>query len=186
MVVRAGAKGLLREVPLQAGQYALPGATLARVDPIPLRLKAVLRIPENQAKDVAIGQKASIDTRNGIAPGHVSRIDPASSAGTVTVDVAIEGEPPAGARSDLSVDGVIEIARLENVLHTGRPAYGQPDATIGIFKLVEGGRYAQRVSIRLGRTSVTSVEIKEGLAPGDVVILSDMSRWDNVDRVRIR
>jgi len=186
MVVRAGAKGLLREVPLQAGQYALPGATLARVDPIPLRLKAVLRIPENQAKDVAIGQKASIDTRNGIAPGHVSRIDPASSAGTVTVDVAIEGEPPAGARSDLSVDGVIEIARLENVLHTGRPAYGQPDATIGIFKLVEGGRYAQRISVRLGRTSVTSVEIKDGLSSGDVVILSDMSRWDNVDRVRIR
>ncbi|MGQ0703979.1 MAG: HlyD family secretion protein [Gemmatimonadales bacterium] len=186
MVVRAGARGLLREVPLQVGQYALPGATLARVDPLPLRLKAVLRIPENQAKDVAIGQKASIDTRNGIAPGHVSRIDPASSAGTVTVDVALEGTPPAGARSDLSVDGVIEIARLTNVLYTGRPAYGQTDATIGIFKLVDGGRYAQRVSARLGRTSVTSVEIKEGLSPGDVVILSDMSRWDNVDRVRIK
>jgi HlyD family secretion protein len=186
MVVRAGAHGLLREVPLQVGQYALPGATLARVDPIPLRLKAVLRIPENQAKDVAIGQKASIDTRNGIAPGHVSRIDPASSGGTVTVDVALDSTPPAGARSDLSVDGVIEIARLDNVLYTGRPAYGQTDATIGIFKLVEGGRYAQRVSIRLGRTSVTSVEIKEGLSPGDIVILSDMSRWDNVDRVRIK
>ncbi len=186
MVVRAGAKGLLREVPFQVGQYALPGATLARVDPIPLRLKAVLRIPENQAKDVAIGQKAAIDTRNGIAPGHVSRIDPASSGGTVTVDVALDGEPPAGARSDLSVDGVIEVARLDNVLYTGRPAYGQTDATIGLFKLVEGGRYAQRVSVRLGRTSVTSVEIKEGLQPGDVVILSDMSRWDNVDRVRIK
>ena len=186
MVVRAGAKGLLREVPMQVGQYALPGATLARVDPIPLRLKAVLRIPENQAKDVTIGQKAMIDTRNGIAPGHVSRIDPASTAGTVTVDVAIDGEPPAGARSDLSVDGVIEVARLDNVLYTGRPAYGQTDATIGLFKLVEGGRYAQRVSVRLGKTSVTSVEIKEGLQPGDMVILSDMSRWDNVDRVRIR
>lgn len=186
MVVRAGAKGLLREVPLQVGQYALPGATLARVDPVPLRLKAVLRIPENQAKDVAIGQKASVDTRNGIAPGHVSRIDPASSAGTVTVDVALDGEPPAGARSDLSVDGVIEIARLDHVLYTGRPAYGQSDATIGIFKLVEGGRYAQRVTIRLGRTSVTNVEVKDGLAPGDIVILSDMSRWDNVDRVRIK
>ncbi len=186
MVVRAGAHGLLREVPMQVGQYALPGATLARVDPIPLRLKAVLRIPENQAKDVAIGQKASIDTRNGIAPGHVSRIDPASSGGTVTVDVALDGEPPAGARSDLSVDGVIEIARLDNVLYTGRPAYGQQDATIGLFKLVEGGKYAQRVSVRLGRTSVTSVEIKDGLAPGDIVILSDMSRWDNVDRVRIK
>jgi HlyD family secretion protein len=186
MVVRAGAHGLLREVPLQIGQYALPGATLARIDPIPLRLKAVLRIPENLAKDITIGQKASIDTRNGIAPGHVSRIDPASSLGTVTVDVALEGTPPAGARSDLSVDGVIEIARLSNVLYTGRPSYGQSDASIGIFKLVDGGRYAQRVSVRLGRTSVTSVEIKEGLSAGDIVILSDMTRWDNVDRVRIK
>ncbi len=186
MVVRAGTKGLLREVPLQAGQYALPGATLARVDPIPLRLKAQLRIPENQAKDVAIGQKASIDLRVGVAPGHVSRIDPASTAGTVTVDVALDGTPPAGARSDLSVDGVIELARLDNVLYTGRPAYGQADGNVGIFKLVEGGRYAQRVSVRLGKTSVTSVQIIDGLVPGDVVILSDMTRWDNVDRVRIR
>jgi multidrug resistance efflux pump len=186
MVVRAGAHGLLREVPLQAGQYALPGTTLARVDPIPLRLKAQLRIPENQARDVAIGQKAAIDTRGGIAPGHVSRMDPASTAGTVTIDVALDGTPPAGARSDLSVDGVIETARLSNVLYTGRPAYGQTDGTIGVFKLVDGGKYAQRVSVRLGKTSVTSVEIKEGLAPGDVIILSDMSRWDNVDRVRIK
>jgi HlyD family secretion protein len=186
MVVRAGIHGVLREVPLQSGQYATAGTTLARIDPIPLRLKAVLRIPENQAKDVAIGQKALIDTRNGIAPGHVSRIDPASSAGTVTVDVALDGTPPAGARSDLSVDGVIELARLKNVVFTGRPAYGQSDATIGIFKLVDNGRYAQLVTVRLGRTSVTSVEIKEGLSPGDVVILSDMSRWENVDRVRIK
>ena len=186
MVVRAGIHGVLREVPLQSGQYATAGTTLARIDPVPLRLKAQLRVPENQAKDLAIGQKASIDTRNGIAPGHVSRIDPASTAGTVIVDVALEGTPPAGARSDLSVDGVIEIARLKNVLFTGRPAFGQQDATIGIFKLVEGGRYAQRVTVRLGRTSVTSVEIKDGLAPGDIVILSDMSRWDNVDRVRIK
>jgi len=186
MVVRAGIHGVLREVPLQSGQYATAGTTLARIDPIPLRLKAVLRIPENQAKDVAIGQKALIDTRNGIAPGHVSRIDPASSAGTVTVDVALDGTPPAGARSDLSVDGVIELARLKNVVFTGRPAYGQSDATIGIFKLVDNGRYAQLVTVRLGRTSVTSVEIKEGLSPGDIVILSDMSRWENVDRVRIK
>jgi len=186
MVVRAGAHGVLREVPLQEGQYALPGSILARVDPEPLKLKAELRIPETQAKDVAIGQKAAIDTRNGIAAGHVSRIDPASSLGTVTVDVALDGTPPAGARPDLSVDGVIEIARLKNVLFTGRPAYGQADATVGVFKLVEGGRYAQLVSVRLGRTSVNSVEIKEGLAPGDVVILSDMSRWDNVNRVRIK
>jgi len=186
MVVRAGIHGVLREVPLQSGQYATAGTTLARIDPIPLRLKAVLRVPENQAKDLAIGQKAFIDTRNGIAPGHVSRIDPASSGGTVTVDVALEGTPPAGARSDLSVDGVIEIARLKNVLFTGRPAYGNQDAPIGIFKLVEGGKYAQRVTVRLGRTSVTSVEIKDGLVPGDIVILSDMTRWDNVERVRIK
>lgn len=186
MVVRAGAHGLLREVPLQAGQYALPGTTLARIDPLPLRLMARLRVPENQAKDLAIGQKASIDTRNGIAPGHVSRIDPASSGGTVTVDVALDGTPPAGARSDLSVDGVIEIARLKNVLFTGRPAYGNPEAPVGLFKLVDGGKYAQLVTVRLGKTSVTSVEIKDGLQPGDVVILSDMTRWENVDRVRIK
>lgn len=186
MVVRAGANGVLQEIPLQVGQYAQAGMTLAKVVPSPQRLKAVLRIPETQAKDVAIGQKASIDLRNALAPGHVSRIDPASINGTVTVDVVLDGVPPAGARPDLSVDGVIEIARMSNVLFTGRPPYGQSDATIGIFKLVENGKYAERVSIRLGRTSVNSVEIKEGLAKGDVVILSDMSRWDNVNRVRIK
>jgi multidrug resistance efflux pump len=186
MVVRAGARGVLQEIPLEVGQYAQAGATLAKVVPTPQRLKAVLRIPETQAKDLSIGQKASIDTRNGIAAGHVIRIDPASINGTVTVDVALDGTLPGGARPDLSVDGVIEIARMKNVLFTGRPAYGQSDATIGIFKLIDGGRYAQRVSVRLGRTSVNSVEIKDGLAPGDVVILSDMSRWDNVDRVRIK
>jgi HlyD family secretion protein len=186
MVVRAGIHGVLREVPLQSGQYATAGTTLARVDPLPLRLKAVLRIPETQAKDLAIGQKAAIDTRNGVAAGHVSRIDPASSNGTVAVDVALDAAPPAGARSDLSVDGVIEIARLKNVLYTGRPAYGQSESTVGLFKVVEGGNYAQRISVRVGRTSVNSVELKDGLAPGDVVILSDMSRWDNVDRVRIK
>jgi HlyD family secretion protein len=186
MVVRAGTHGVLSEIPLQIGQYAQAGATLAKVVPIPLRLKAVLRIPETQAKDLAIGQKASIDTRNGILPGHVSRIDPSSTLGTVTVDVALDGTPPPSARPDLSVDGVIEIARMKNVLYTGRPPYGQTDATIGIFKLVDGGKYAQQVSVRLGRTSVNSVEIKEGLAKGDVVILSDMSRWDNTDRVRIK
>jgi HlyD family secretion protein len=186
MVVRAGAKGVLQEIPLEVGQYAQAGATLAKVVPTPLRLKAVLRIPEVQAKDVAIGQKASIDTRNGLAAGHVVRSDPASINGTVTVDVALDGTPPAGARPDLSVDGVIEIARMSNVLYMGRPPYGQSDAPIGIFKLVEGGKYAVRVTVRLGRTSVNSVEIKEGLNPGDVVILSDMSRWDNVERVRIK
>ena len=186
MVVRAGTHGVLSEIPLQIGQYAQAGATLAKVVPIPLRLKAVLRIPETQAKDVAIGQKATIDTRNGFAPGHVARIDPSSTLGTVTVDVALDGTPPAGARPDLSVDGVVETARMSNVLYTGRPPYGQTDATIGIFKLVEGGKYAEQVSVRLGRTSVNSVEIKEGLAKGDVVILSDMQRFDNVTRVRIK
>jgi len=177
---------VLSEIPLQIGQYAQAGATLAKVVPMPLRLKAVLRIPETQAKDLAIGQKALIDTRNGIAPGHVARIDPSSTLGTVTVDVALDGTPPAGARPDLSVDGVVEIARMSNVLYTGRPPYGQTDATIGIFKVVEGGKYAEQVSVRLGRTSVNSVEIKEGLAKGDVVILSDMQRFDNVTRVRIK
>jgi HlyD family secretion protein len=186
MVVRAGANGVLQEVPLQIGQYANPGAVLARVVPSPLRLKAVLRIPETQANGITIGQPAKIDTRNGIAGGRVSRIDPAAAAGTVTIDVALDSTLPPGARPDLSVDGVIEIARLENVLFMGRPAYGQSDATVGLFKLVQDGGHAERVSVRLGRTSVNAVEIREGLAPGDVVILSDMTRWDGVDRVRIK
>jgi multidrug resistance efflux pump len=186
MVVRAGANGVLQEVPLQIGQYANPGAVLARVVPSPLRLKAVLRIPETQANGITIGQRAQVDTRNGIAMGKVSRMDPAAAAGTVTIDVALDSTLPPGARPDLSVDGVIEIARLENVLFMGRPAYGQSDATVGLFKVSQDGRHAERVSVRLGRTSVNAVEIRDGLAPGDVVILSDMTRWDGVDRVRIK
>lgn len=186
MVVRAGAKGVLQELPLQVGQYANPGMTLARVVPTPQRLKAVLRIPEQQARDVTIGQKASIDTRNGIAIGRVVRIDPASVAGTVTVDVAFDGELPAGARPDLSVDGTIEIERLPDVLHMNRPTYGQANSTVGLFKLVDGGANAVRVSVRLGRTSVNAVEILEGLAVGDVVILSEMTRYDAVDKVRLK
>src|ERR1041384_6718277 len=185
---RRGARGARAGAPRPrgAGQCAQAGAPRAKVVPTPPRLKAVLRIPETQAKDLSIGQKASIDTRNGLASGHVARIDPSSINGTVTVDVTLDGTLPGGARPDLSVDGVIEIARLKNVLYTGRPAYGQTDGTIGIFKLEEGGRYAQRVSVRLGRMSVSSVELKDGLSAGDVVILSDMSRWDEVDRVRIK
>lgn len=186
MVVRAGADGVLQEMPLQVGQWANPGAVLARIVPVPQRLKAVLRIPEVQAKDVQVGQSATIDTRNGLAPGHVTRIDPAVINGTVTVDVALNGEPPAGARPDLSVDGVIELERLTDVLHTGRPAYGQSNSTISLFRLVDGGRGAERVSVSLGRTSVNQVEILGGLQRGDQVILSDMSRWDAVDRVRIK
>jgi multidrug resistance efflux pump len=184
MVVKAGAKGTLQELPLEVGQWAQSGATLARIVE-PGRLKAVLRIPETQAKDVALGQPAAIDTRNGIVRGRVSRIDPAVQNGTVTVDVRLEGELPRGVRPDLSVDGTIQVERLNNVLHVGRPAYGQPNSTVGLFKLIEGGAAAVRTSVRLGRTSVNTVEILGGLQPGDKVIISDMSRWDGFERVRV-
>jgi len=186
MVVRAGARGVLQELPLQVGQWANPGMTLARIVPTPQRLKAVLRIPETQARDVAIGQHALIDTRNGIAPGRVIRIDPAAVAGTVTVDVAFDGEPPAGARPDQNVDGTIELQRIPNALHVKRPTYGQSNSTVGLFKLVDGGGYANRVTVRLGLVSVNAVEILDGLVEGDVVILSEMSRYDAVDRVRLK
>ncbi len=186
MVVRAGATGVLQEVPLQVGQWANPGAVLARIVPVPQRLKAVLRIPEVQAKDIQVGQSATIDTRNGLAKGHVARIDPAVINGTVTVDVGLDGEPPSGARPDLSIDGVIEIERLSDVLHTGRPAYGQANSTVGLFKLVDNGTHAVRISVQLGRTSVNQVEIVSGVVAGDVLILSDMGRFDAVDRVRIK
>jgi multidrug efflux pump subunit AcrA (membrane-fusion protein) len=186
MVVRAGAHGVLQEVPLQVGQYALPGTILARVVPTPIRLKAALRIPETQAKDLAIGQKATIDTRNGFAPGRVVRIEPSATNGTVTIDVTLDGTPPAGARPDLSVDGVVEIERLPNVLNVGRPPFAQQNSPGTVFKLVEGGKYAERVQVKWGRTSVSRVEIAEGLQQGDVIIMSDMSRWDNVDRVKVK
>lgn len=186
MVVRAGARGVLQELPLQVGQWANPGMTLARIVPTPQRLKAVLRIPETQARDVVIGQRAIIDTRNGLAPGRVVRIDPAAVAGTVTVDVAFDGDPPAGARPDLNVDGTIELERLPDVLYVKRPAYGQSNSTVGLFKLVDGGNYANRITVRLGQTSVNAVEILEGLVEGDIVILSEMSRYDAVDRVRLK
>ncbi len=186
MVVKAGASGILQEVPLQVGQYALPGTTLAKVVPTPIRLKAVLRIPETQAKDLALGQKAMIDTRNGVAPGRIIRIDPASINGTVTVDVILDGPPPDGSRPDLSVDGVIELERLENVLHVGRPTIAQQNSPGTVFKLVDGGSHAERVQVKFGRTSVSRVEIVEGLNPGDIIIMSDMSQWDDVDRVKIK
>jgi hypothetical protein len=184
MVVLAGANGILQELPLEVGQWAQSGATLARIVE-PGRLKAVLRIPETQAKDVTIGQPAAIDTRNGIARGRVARIDPAVQNGTVTVDVSLDGELPRGARPDLSVDGTIQIERLENVLHVGRPAFGQAGGTVGLFKLTPDGREAIRATVRLGRTSVNTVEVSGGLKQGDKVIISDMSRWDGVDRVRV-
>jgi HlyD family secretion protein len=183
--VRSGATGVLRELPLQEGEWVNPGTRLAVVVQ-PGRLKAELRIPETQARDIVIGQRATIDTRNGLVPGRVVRIDPAVQGGTVTVDVALEGELPRGTRPDLSVDGTIEIERLENVVYTGRPAYGQSESTVGLFKLDPDGRHARRIPVRLGRSSVNTIEIISGLQPGDVVILSDMSQWDSSERVRLR
>jgi HlyD family secretion protein len=149
-------------------------------------LKAVLRVPETQARDIALGQKTAIDTRNGIVAGQVMRIDPGSQQGTVVVEVAITGELPRGARADMSVDGTIEIERLPNVLYVGRPAYGSAESTVGLFKVSEDGSEATRVQVKLGRASVNTVEVMNGLAPGDSVIISDMSQWDNVSRVRLK
>jgi HlyD family secretion protein len=183
--VRAPDNGVLQDLTLQPGQWVTSGTVLAKVVQ-PGKLKAQLRIPETQAKDVSIGQKASIDTRNGIIPGHVSRKDPSSVAGTVLVDVALDGPLPPGAVPDLSVDGTIVIEQLKNVLFTGRPASGAGTGPVGIFKVVEGGSAAVRVQVMLGRSSVNLVEIVRGLEVGDKVILSDMSQWDNVDRVRLK
>lgn len=185
MRVLAGTEGVLRELPLQEGQWVTPGAALA-VIVRPGRLKAQLRIPETQARDLVVGQPARIDTRNGIVNGRVARIDPAVQEGSVTVDVALEGELPKGARPDLTVDGVIEIERIPDVLYLDRPAYGQAGGTLGMFKLEEGGRTAARTNVRLGRSSVNTVEVLTGLREGDVVILSDMTSWDRAQRVRLR
>ena len=184
MNVTAGAAGVLQDLSLEAGQWVQAGQQLAEVVQ-PTRLKAVLRIAETQAAEVALGQLADIDTRNGIVKGHVSRLDPQAENGTVAVDVALDGALPQGARPDLSIEGTITIERLPNVLHVGRPAYGQSNSTVGLFKLVQGGRYAVRVNVQLGRSSVNSVEVLGGLAVGDQVILSDMSRYDSVDRVKL-
>ncbi|MBA3258984.1 MAG: HlyD family efflux transporter periplasmic adaptor subunit [Gemmatimonadales bacterium] len=184
MVVKAGASGILQELPLEVGQWAQSGATLARLVE-PGKLKAVLRIPETQAKDVTLGQPATIDTRNGLVNGKVMRIDPAVQNGTVTVDVSLQGELPRGARPDLSVDGTIQVERLEDVLHVGRPAYGQANSAVGLFKLVGDGTEAVRTNVRLGRTSVNTVEILGGLQVGEKVIISDMSRWDGYERVSV-
>jgi multidrug resistance efflux pump len=184
MQVRAGSDGVVQELDWEVGQWANSGAVLARVAQ-PGKLKAVLRIPETQVRDIAVGQVATIDTRNGLVEGHVMRIDPASVNGTVTVEVALPDSLPRGARPDLSVDGTIEIERLENVLHVGRPAYGQAESQVGLFKMEPNGKEAVRVSVRLGRSSVNEIEIVSGLQPGDVVILSDLSSYDSSDRIRI-
>ncbi len=185
MAVVAGVSGVLAESPLQSGQWVMPGDNLARVVQ-PGRLRAELRIPETQARDVAIGQVALIDTRADTIRGRVSRIDPAVQAGAVMVDVRLEGALPKEARPDLSVDGTIEIERLIDVLYVARPTYGQANSLVGLFKVIEDGDAAVRVSVRLGRSSVNTIEIVEGLAVGDVVIVSDMSAWDDQDRVRLR
>jgi HlyD family secretion protein len=182
--VRAGLGGVLQELLIEVGQRVAIGANIARVAR-PDELQAELRVPETQARDVQVGQQVAVDTRNGVVAGRVARIDPAVQEGTVQVDVEITGELPRGARPDLSVDGTIEIERLDDVVYTGRPVYGQPDSTIGLFKLVDGGRYALRVPVQIGRTSVNAVEIKQGLAPGDEVILSDTTAWGDYDKLRL-
>jgi multidrug efflux pump subunit AcrA (membrane-fusion protein) len=190
MRVVAGETGVLQSlgpngIQLELGQWVNPGMELARVAQ-PGRLKAVIRVPETQARDIAVGQKASVDTRNGIVAGHVMRIDPGSTQGTVTVEVAIDGELPRGARADMSVDGTIEIERLPNVMYVGRPAYGSAESTVGLFKISEDGSEATLVTVRLGRASVNTVEVLNGLAVGDSVIISDMSQWDNQSRIRLK
>lgn len=183
--LRAGVSGILQLVPVEEGQRFTAGTNLARVAD-PARLKAQVRIAETQAKDTQIGQSASIDTRNGIVEGRVSRIDPSVVNGTVTVDVVFDGPLPQGARPDLTVDGTIQIERLADVIYVGRPAFGQEHSTVGLFKLIDNGQGAVRVQVKLGRSSVNTIEILEGLQPGDQVILSDMSAQDNYDRVRLR
>ena len=206
MRVTAGEPGVLQTMDLDFGQWVVPGQVLARVAQ-PGRLKAVLRVPETQAKDVAIGQRVAVDTRTGtgggsaadaaargsatggttgVISGRVIRVDPSVQNGTVAVEVALEGGLPPGARADLSVDGTVEIERLPDVLSVGRPAYGQPESTIGLFRLSNDGTIAERVQVTLGRASVNAVEVIRGLNPGDRVIISDLSQYDAQDKLRIK
>ena len=182
--VAAGTSGVLQQMTAEEGQQVVPGTNLARVVE-PQHLKAELKIAETQVKDIQIGQKSQIDTRNGIIPGHVSRMDPAAQQGTFTVDVALDGELPAGARPDLTVDGTIELERLDDVIYISRPAFGQAQSTIKMFKLDDDGKTATRVQVKLGRSSVSAVEILEGLQPGDRVIISDTSSMDAFDHIRL-
>jgi HlyD family secretion protein len=182
--LRAGLAGTISAVSVDVGQQVAPGTNLVRVADTS-RLKATIQIQETQAKDVAIGQKASIDTHNGTAEGHVTRVDAAVVNGTVAVDVSFDGKQPADARPDLSVDGTIELERLPNILYVGRPVQGQQKSTVGLFKMLDGGKEAVRVSVELGRSSVTTIEVLRGLQEGNQVILSDMSAWDAYDRVRL-
>ena len=185
LLVRPGFPGVLQQVPVEVGQQVAPGTNLARVAD-PTQLKAELRIAETQATDIEIGQRAQVDTRNGIIPGRVSRKDPAAVSGTITVDVELLGALPRSAVPDLSVDGTIEIVRMDDVLHVGRPAFGQDQSTVGLFRLDDATDTAQRVQVSLGRSAVTAIEVVNGLAAGDRVVLSDMSAWDGFDRLRLR
>lgn len=182
--VLAGTNGVLQQMQVEVGQQVQPGTNLARVVE-PQNLKAELRVAETQAKDISLGQQASVDTRNGIIPGHVVRIDPASENSTVRIDIALDAPLPQGARPDLSVDGTIELERLDNILYVSRPAFGQAQSTIGMFKLEPGGQFAIRTQVKLGRSSVSTIEILEGLQEGDQVILSDTSQWDAFQRIRL-
>jgi HlyD family secretion protein len=181
--VKAGMTGVLQVLPVEVGQQVSAGTNVARVAD-PTMLKAELRIAETQTKDIKIGQVAEVDTRNGVVAGTVSRIDPASSNGTVGVDIRLEGALPPGARPDLSVDGTVRLQKLDDVIFVGRPAFGQEESTITLFKLSADGE-AHRTKVVLGRSSVNTIEIREGLQPGDQVILSDMSSYDQFDRVRL-
>jgi HlyD family secretion protein len=181
--VRAGVDGVLQDLPVQVGQRVTLGTVLAKVSQ-PWKLKAEIKIPETRVNEIRIGMKADVDTRNGIIPGQVARIDPAAVNGTVTVDIRLLGALPAGARPDLSVDGTIEIERLNDVLFVGRPVIGQQNATIGLFRVSPDGKEAERVQVRLGRISVNTVEVLSGLKLGDQVVLSDMSQWDSHNRIR--
>lgn len=183
--VRAGIQGVLQVVPVEVGQHVLPGTNLARVAD-PKRLKAEIKIAETQARDITIGQPATVDTRNGIVKGLVSRIDPSVQNGTVTVDVQFQVPLPQGSRPDLSVDGTIELENLKDVLYVDRPVHGQSDDTIGLFKLEDDGSEATRVQVKLGKSSVNTIQVLQGLKVGDKVILSDMSAWSTVDRIRLR
>ncbi|HKH71709.1 MAG TPA: HlyD family efflux transporter periplasmic adaptor subunit [Vicinamibacterales bacterium] len=183
--VMPGFSGVLQQVPVEVGQRVGPGANLARVAD-PGRLKAELKIAETQAKDIEVGQMAEIDTRNGVIAGLVSRKDPAAANGTVTIDVSLTGELPRGAVPDLSVDGTIQLERLENILYVGRPSLGQEQSTVGLFKITNVAGDAERVQVSLGKSSVNAIEVKKGLDAGDQVVLSDMSAWDAFPKVRLR
>ena len=183
--VRAGLDGVLQQLPVEVGQRVTPGTPLAKVAQ-PEKLKAVVKIAETQAKDIQLGQKAEVDTRNGIVEGRVARIDPSVQNGTRTVDVTLIGSLPKGAVPDLSVDGTIELERLNDVLFMGRPAFGQDQSVVGLFKMSDEGANAERVQVKLGRSSVNTIEVLSGLKVGDQVILSDMSAYDAYDRIRLK